>query len=179
MTLLIIALTASALLLVWFLVEKSRRKTHAVTGGLQNQVALPYTDEFELYANTFSHCSRKTRLVMAEAGVPYKYHQVDLIETGQYETISARYLKVNPSGLVPTLVHNGHPIYESDDILSYVADHAAPGAPSLVPEDKVKKADMDRWLESGVISSDDPMANMENRAGSCIQIGRASCRERV
>jgi len=158
----------AALLLIWFLIEKSRRRTHPVTGGLQANITLPHTDEFELYANAFSHCSRKTRLVMAEAGVPYKYHQIDLIETGKYETIGAQYLKVNPSGLVPTLVHNGHPIYESDDILTYVADHAAPDAASLVPTDPAERAEMDRWLESGIISSDDPMADMKSRAGSCI-----------
>lgn len=169
MTPLTITLAALAgFLLIWFLIEKSRRKTHPVTGGLQENITLPHTEEFELYANAFSHCSRKTRLVMAEAGVPYKYHQIDLIETGKYETIGAAYLKVNPSGLVPTLVHNGHPIYESDDILTYVADHAAPGAASLVPTDAADRAEMDRWLNSGVISSDDPMANMQTQAGSCI-----------
>lgn len=169
MTPITISLTALAgFLLIWFLIEKSRRRTHPVAGGLQENITLPHTDEFELYANAFSHCSRKTRLVMAEAGVPYKYHQIDLIETGKYETIGAEYLKVNPSGLVPTLVHNGHPIYESDDILTYVADHAAPGAASLVPTDPGERTEMDRWLESGVISSDDPMANMQTHAGSCI-----------
>lgn len=155
-------------LLIWFLIEKSRRRTHPVTGGLQENINLPHTDEFELYANAFSHCSRKTRLVMAEAGVPYRYHSIDLIETGKYETIGPRYLKVNPSGLVPTLVHNGHPIYESDDILTYVADHASPDAGSLVPTDPAERTEMNRWLESGVISSDDPMENMPARAGSCI-----------
>jgi len=168
MTMLTIILTVFAVLLIWFLIEKSRRRTHPVTGGLQDHITLPHSDEFELYANAFSHCSRKTRLVMAEAGVPYKYHPIDLIETGKYETISAHYLKVNPSGLVPTLVHNGHPIYESDDILSYVADHAAPGTASLVPDDPKTRAEMERWLESGIISSDDPMGNMPTHAGSCI-----------
>ncbi len=158
----------ATVLVLWFLVEKSRRKTHPVTGGIQQDISLPYDEEFELYANAFSHCSRKTRLVMAEAGLSYRYHQIDLIETGQYETISAHYLEINPSGLVPTLVHNGHPIYESDDILSYVADHAAADAPSLAPEDATERAEMERWIESAVISSDDPMANMETRAGSCI-----------
>lgn len=168
MTLLWIILAVAAFLVLWFIVEKSRRRTHPVSGGLQEDITLPYTDTFELYANAFSHCSRKTRLVMAEAGVPYKYHQIDLIETGSYETISAHYLKVNPSGLVPTLVHNGHPVYESDDILTYVSDHAAEGSASLIPAHLGLRAQMDDWIASGVISSDAPMDEMERRAGSCI-----------
>ncbi|MEQ8746832.1 glutathione S-transferase family protein [Pyruvatibacter sp.] len=154
--------------LIWFLIEKARRRTHPVSGGLQRDILLPHSAEFELYANAFSHCSRKVRLVLAECGVPYTYHQIDLIETGRYETISARYLKINPSGLVPTLVHNGHPIYESDGVLTYVAEHASADRPSLVPADLEARARMEEWVAGGVISSDDPMASMATRPGSCI-----------
>ena len=58
---------------------------------------------------------------MAQLGVVYKSHHVDLIETGSYEVISRHYLAVNPAGLLPALVHNGHPIYESHEIIAYVA----------------------------------------------------------
>jgi len=43
--------------LAWFIIEKSRRRTHSVTGGLQNSISVPYEAEVELYSNSFSHCS--------------------------------------------------------------------------------------------------------------------------
>ena len=153
---------------VWFLWEKRRRQSHPVTGGIKPDISLPHEQEFELYGNSFSHCSRKTRIVMAELGIPYKHQPIDLIETGTYETISPHYLKINPAGLLPTLVHNGHPVYESDDILAYAADHAPEDAPSLVPEDDSQRAEMQSWVDKGSISSSDPLGSVERNAGSCI-----------
>ncbi|MEM1050658.1 MAG: glutathione S-transferase family protein [Pseudomonadota bacterium] len=157
-----------AVALFWIAVEKSRRRTHSVTGGIDRSVSLPHTTEVELYSNAFSHCSRKTRLVLAELGIEAKHHSIDLIETGWYQTISADYLKVNPSGLVPTLVHKGHPVFESDDILTYAQTIAPADAPQLVPSDPRLHAEMEEWLDFCAISSADAMAGMEQRAGSCI-----------
>ncbi|MCK0129242.1 glutathione S-transferase family protein [Erythrobacter sp. F6033] len=157
-----------ALALAWFAIEKSRRRTHPVTGGIDRSISLPHSAEVELYSNAFSHCSRKTRLVLAELGIETKHHAVDLIETGWYQTISADYLKVNPSGLVPTLVHQGHPVFESDDILAYAQNIARAGALRLVPGDPKKLAEMNDWLDFCAISSGDAMEGMESRAGACI-----------
>ncbi len=154
--------------IIWFVVEKQKRTSHPVTGGLKSNITLPHEEEFELYGNSFSHCSRKTRLVMAELGIPYKHKPIDLIETGAYETISPHYLKVNPAGLLPTLVHHGHPVYESDDILAYAASQAPETAPSLVPETEGGKAQMQTWIDRGSISSDDPLGSIAQGAGSCI-----------
>lgn len=162
-----IAIAIAVLLVAWFLVEKRRRRTHPVTGGLHADISLPHEAEFELYSNPFSHCSRKTRLVFAELGLAYRHRPIDLVETGSYETISARYLKVNPSGLVPTLVHNGHPVYESDDILTYAAAQAGPDAPKLVPDDPAARAAMEAWLARGSIASGDPLQHIETSAGAC------------
>ncbi|RJF86499.1 hypothetical protein D3874_05225 [Oleomonas cavernae] len=68
--------------------EKRRRRTHPVSGGLKADITLPHSEEFELYGNAFSHCSRKARLVLAELGIPYRHRHIDLIETGAYGTIS-------------------------------------------------------------------------------------------
>ncbi len=163
-----IGLAIAAILLVWFIVEKLRRKTHPMSGGIHNDINLPHTQELELYSNSFSHCSRKARLVMAELGINYKHHHVDLIETGWYQTISSAYLKVNPAGLVPVFLHNGHPIYESDDILKYAQEVAGPDAPDLVPDDKELETKMHEWLSYLSISSDDPLAQMGEKAGACI-----------
>jgi len=95
---------------------------------LHPDVLVPHEAAFEFHDNAFSHCSRKTRLQMAELGIPFVHKPIDLIETGSYQTLSPACLKVSPSGLIPTLVHNGHPVYESDDIMAYAVSQAAHGA---------------------------------------------------
>jgi len=102
------------LALIAYVREKVQRRTRPVSGGKQSDVDLPYEKDIELYANPFSHCSRKVTLAMEEYELDYAYHNVHLIETGWYETISRAFLAINPSGLVPVLVHEGTPVYESD-----------------------------------------------------------------
>ena len=167
-TLLIFVIFFALAAFLWFLVEKSRRKIHPVTGGLQKTKIVEHTDTVELYSNSFSHCSRKARLVLGELSIPYKHHHIELIETGWYQTISADYLKVNPAGLVPTLVHTGHPVYESDDILNYAQTIAANDAPQLVPSDPELQAKMQEWLDFCAIVSADILGGREKRAGACI-----------
>lgn len=152
----------------WFVLERSRRRTRSVTGGAHPEISLPHSAPFELYGNAFSHCSRKTRLVMAELGIDYVHKPIDLIETGRYETLSPAYLRVNPSGLIPTLVHHGHPVYESDDIMAYASLHAAPGAPKLFPDEGDLRARMEEWIRFGNLSSHAPTAEMATRIGACV-----------
>lgn len=168
MTLLSLMLLPIVVFAIWFMFEKRRRQTRPVAGGLQRDISLPHEAAFELYGNAFSHCSRKTRLVMAELGIPFVHKPIDLIETGSYQTLSPAYLKVNPSGLIPTLVHNGHPVYESDDIMAYAVSQAAPGAPLLVPADAALRKSMDEWTAFGNLSSNAPTADMEKRIGACV-----------
>jgi glutathione S-transferase len=154
--------------ILWFSSEKSRRRSRPVAGGVDLSTTLTHQAPFELYSNSFSHCSRKTRLVMDELQIDYQYHHIDLIETGWYQTISPQYLKINPAGLVPTLVHKGHPVYESDDILNYAQDAAGTAAPKLVPHDPELKALMNKWLDFCAIESGNPMSSMASKAGACI-----------
>lgn len=160
-------LSVAGILLAWFLIEKTQRRTHPVTGGRDTTRTIAHTQEFELYSNSFSHCSRKVRLAMAELDIDVLHHPIDLIETGWYQTLSPAYLQINPAGLVPTLVHNGHPVYESDDILEYAQQTSATHQ-QLVPDDPTELSKMRGWLEFGSISSADPMAEMERNAGACI-----------
>jgi hypothetical protein len=128
----------------WWAWEKRHRRAHPVPAGLQKDVDLPYEQEFELYHNALSLCSMKTRVCMAELGIPYESHHIDLIETGSYENISRPFLAVNPGGTVPLLVHGGHPIYESHEQIRYAAQYTPPGGPSLVPDDPELRAEMER-----------------------------------
>ncbi|MEM8605755.1 MAG: glutathione S-transferase family protein [Myxococcota bacterium] len=154
--------------MTWFAIEKSQRRTHPVVGGIDRSIMLPHTHPVELYSNSFSHCSRKARFVLAELGIETKHHPIDLIETGWYQTISREYLKVNPAGLVPTLVHEGHPVFESDDILAYAQTIAGADAPQLVPSDPNLQAEMNDWLSFCAIVSADLLGGMKERAGACI-----------
>ena len=107
-----------------------------MAGGIHTDISLPHTDEYELYHNDLSLCSKKVDACMAELEIEYKSIQIELIETGYYENISRHFLAVNPSGLVPALVHNGHPIYESHEIIAYLAQQkAGSNTNTLVPSD--------------------------------------------
>ena len=75
--------------------------------GLQNNQVEETSDEWVLYHNNFSLCSRKVRFCLEELGLDYRSEQIDLIETGKYEVASKKYLKINPNATVPVLLHQG------------------------------------------------------------------------
>lgn len=157
---------ALAGLLVWFLVEHRRRRRGPVPPGFQADRTFPHEDEWELYHNALSLCSMKTRLCLAELGIDYRSHPIDLIETGAYENLRPKLLRVNPAGTVPVLLHDGHPIYESHEQIRHAAVHAPPGAPSLVPEDPAERADMEAWVDRSSLT--DPLEHPERSAGNAI-----------
>jgi glutathione S-transferase len=152
---------------VWYARERSLRRTHPMSGGLHPERSVPHAAEFELYHNDFSLCSKKIRMCLAELGIAYVGHPIDLVETGGYETLSRRFLAVNPAGLVPVLVHRGHPVYESHEILLYAAAHAK-GAEPLVPPDEATRAVMQRWIDCSSLVGDDPIAGVSESAGNCV-----------
>ncbi|MGH0033677.1 MAG: glutathione S-transferase family protein [Myxococcota bacterium] len=151
----------------WWAWENGRRRTHSVPAGYQPGVELPHEAEFELYHNALSLCSMKARVCMAELGIPYASHPIDLIETGSYENIGRAFLAVNPGGTVPVLVHRGHPIHESHEQIRYAALHAPAGSPSLVPEDPALRAEMERWIDRASIT-EDPLAQGEQSIGNTV-----------
>jgi len=152
---------------VWWSWENARRKTHAVPAGHQPGIELPFEQEFELYHNPLSLCSMKVRVALAELGIPYASHRIDLIETGSYQNIQPGFLAVNPAGTVPVLVHDGHPIYESHQQIRYAADHAPPGSPKLVPDDPARAAEMQRWIDRSSLT-DEPLEHGDDSAGNAV-----------
>ena len=82
-----------------------------------------------------SSCSQKTRIVLNLKGVEWEAHPIDLPKG---ENLSARFLGINPRGLVPTLVVDGEVHIESNDIVTLL-DRRFP-APRLIPEGR--EADM-------------------------------------
>jgi len=95
----------------------------------------------ELYNFPPSTCSLKVRICLAEKGVNWVDHRLDS-RLGQH--LRPEYLKLNPNGVVPTLVHDGNVIIDSSVILEYL-DEVFPEI-SMTPDDPVLRAHMRKWL---------------------------------
>ena len=70
----------------------------------------------ELYylEETDSICSNRAIITLAEKGITdWVPHKIVLVNRDQFKP---EYLKLNPQGVVPTLVHDGKPIRESEDL---------------------------------------------------------------
>ena len=96
-----------------------------------------------LYEYGNSVCAQKVRVTLCEKGLTWETRNVDLFRAEQY---SPEYLKLNPKGLVPTLVHEGLPIIESTLICEYLED-AFP-TPRLVPGQALERARMRLWSKA-------------------------------
>jgi glutathione S-transferase len=93
--------------------------------------------EITLYHNDMSVCSAKVRMAFAEKGVAWQGVHLDL-RAG--DTQKPGYVALNPNQLVPTLVHDGRVLIESNIICEYI-DDAWP-EPALRPADAVQRARM-------------------------------------
>ena len=95
----------------------------------------------ELYNSPMSTCSQKVRLCLAEKRLDWVDRRLDYYKN---EYTSPDYLKLNPNGVVPTLVHDGQAITDSSVICEYL-DEMFPD-PSLVPQDPVLRARMRAFM---------------------------------
>lgn len=96
----------------------------------------------ELYTHPMSPCSQKVRIVLKEKGIDVVQRYVNLPEK---ENLKAEYLKLNPLGVVPTLVDDGVPIIESSIICEYLEDKFP--EPALRPSDPAQTARMRFWMK--------------------------------
>ncbi|MBX3027794.1 glutathione S-transferase family protein [bacterium] len=136
------------------------------SGGLHPEITLPHEAEWELYHNSFSLCSKKVRVCLAELGLAYRSRPIHLIETGAYENVSRAFLAINPAGTVPVLVHQGHPVYESHEQISYAARHGARGG-ELLATDPDTRALVERWVDCASLVGD-ATTGTDRRAGHCV-----------
>lgn len=100
--------------------------------------------EFEgihLYHAGVSNCSMRVRITLEEKGLPWTSHHLNILKK---EHITPEYFGINPNGLVPTLVHDGKVIIESDDIIEYL-DETFP-EPALRPPEGPDRDAMNAWL---------------------------------
>jgi glutathione S-transferase len=93
-----------------------------------------------LYDFGNSVCCQKVRITLRAKGLEWRSIRVDLFRGEQYDP---DYLKFNPKGVVPTLVHDGIPVIESTLICEYL-DDVFP-EPPLVPNDPAQRARMRLW----------------------------------
>ncbi len=97
-----------------------------------------------LYHFDRSTAAQKVRLSLAEKGLAWESRIIDPGLEARDQHARA-YLVLNPRGVVPTLIHDGSVIRESQVILEYLED--AYPAPSLRPLDVVDRAAMRVWTK--------------------------------
>ncbi len=88
-----------------------------------------------------SSASRRVRLCLEEKGLSYQSHVVDM---AKMEHHSPQYLKINPLGVIPTLIDDGRPLHESGTICEYL-DETYPDPP-MRPETPYERAQMRNWI---------------------------------
>ena len=89
----------------------------------------------QLYHYWDSTCSMKARYAVMEKALDCELVFVDLLS---FEQLRPDYLKLNPNGVAPTLVHDGEAIVESTVINEYL-EEAFPERP-LLPADPLDRA---------------------------------------
>ncbi|MEP7032276.1 MAG: glutathione S-transferase family protein [Pseudolabrys sp.] len=95
-----------------------------------------------LYNAAHSTCSQKVRICLAEKNLKFEDIRLDLGKGKDH--LKPDYLKINPNGVVPTLVDDGAVIIDSSVICEYL-DERFPAVP-LTPADLVERATMRAWM---------------------------------
>jgi glutathione S-transferase len=104
-----------------------------------------------LFTGRNSICTQKVLITLFEKGLTWETRRVDLFKNEQYDP---SYLKYNPKGVVPTLVHDGKPIVESTLICEYL-DETFP-SPPLMPRASYDRAQMRLWskqIDEGIFEA--------------------------
>lgn len=123
-----------------------------------------------LYSYWRSSCSWRVRLMLAQKSLPYSYKAINLLKG---EDCSEEYLKLNPAGLVPTLVFTNDaknaeeqfPAYSSDDVvlpdsiaIAQYLDDIYPDTTRIFPTDPLERAQV-TYLSMLIAASTQPVQN--------------------
>lgn len=95
-----------------------------------------------LYHGTTSVCAVKVRIVLAEKGLDWDSRLMNLQRGEQFDP---EYLKLNPNGVVPTLIHDDNVVIESTVIMNYL-DEVFPDPP-MMPADPMDRARARIWMK--------------------------------
>lgn len=85
--------------------------------------------------------SGKPLLMLKEKQAEFAYRYIDM---GKREQHSPEYLRLNPNGTIPTVIHDGHVLTESSPALEYL--DAALAGPPLRPRDPYLLFRMRSWI---------------------------------
>src|SRR5262245_21149982 len=110
----------------------------------------------ELYHGGHTTCSRKARLCLKEKGLDYTTH---LLNLRGFEQHTPAYLKLNPNGVVPTLIDDGEVVVESMLINEYL-DEKFDQHIRVRPKNPLDKAHMRVWTK---LASDQGLAGVVPR----------------
>jgi glutathione S-transferase len=81
----------------------------------------------------------KIRLLLSQLGLPYRYHDIDIMKG---ESRTPEFLAKNPNGRIPLLeLPDGQYLAESDAILWYLAE----GTP-FIPDSRLARAQVLQWM---------------------------------
>ena len=91
----------------------------------------------ELYHNINSVCAQKVRIALHEKGQRIGQEVKEHLLMLRGDQNDPAYEKLNPNGVVPTLVHDGKPVIESSLILYYI-DDVFPDPPLMPSEPQLR-----------------------------------------
>lgn len=95
----------------------------------------------ELFHASESLCSQKVKLVLAEKNLEWKSHLLNLLT---FENLHPSYVQLNPTAVVPTLIHDNKVITDSNTIVKYI-DKRFPN-PKLTFSEPRLQAQINHWI---------------------------------
>jgi glutathione S-transferase len=94
--------------------------------------------ELELYSTALCPFAHRSRLTLAEKGIPFRLIEIDL------HNKPANFLNISPYGKVPVLKHGEHCLWESAIINEYLEETFP--EPPLLPEEPILRAQARIWI---------------------------------
>lgn len=115
--------------------------------------------EIALYTYFRSSAAFRVRIALNLKGIAAEHRFVHLLKDGGQQ-FGAEYARLNPQHLVPTLLHDGHPLQQSLAIVEYL-DEVVP-EPPLLPPDALGRARV-RAIALAVACDIHPLNNLRMR----------------
>lgn len=99
-------------------------------------------DGLHLYHARLSNSSMRVRLLLEEKALSWTSH---LLDATRQDNLTVEYLRINPSSLIPALVHDGVVVTESSDILYHLEERFPD--PRFAPTEEGETALMREWVD--------------------------------
>jgi glutathione S-transferase len=140
--------------------------------GARPDTTIDHTEEYELLHNGLGVGSVAARVCLFEKGIDFASHELDTIATGRYATLTPDFLDIAEDGLLPVLLHNGHPVHDALEILMYIdkqTDNTLTPSSKSPAVQKQMRLDMDEWLDIGSRDQEGPL-ELTGKAGSALAV---------